>query len=161
MKKRIFIGIFLAAAFGLLIFIHILYNHKNQTNECTSKANLAAPIEIPDSHIHQHQQAVSGKPEIVMFYVDWCTFCRRFMPIFGEAASKYNKDFDFTVVNCEHPENAEIVKEFDISGYPTVMIIDNDLDFQYQVTMAATQSLEALEKELNNHKKLRSKLAKK
>ncbi len=160
MKKRFFIGIFLAAAFGLLVFIHILFNHKNM-NEYAVNTNLAAPIEIPDSHIHQYQQAESGKPEIVMFYVDWCTFCRRFMPIFGEAASKYNKDFDFAVVNCEHPENAEIVKKFDISGYPTVIIIDNDLDFQYQISMTATQSLEALEKELNNHKKLRSKLTKK
>ena len=159
MKKKFFICLIIIVVAGLGVFAHLALNHKS--SECTKQSNLQAPIEIPATGIKQ----VSGdlktkKPAAIMFYVDWCTYCRRFMPIFGEAAAKYNKKFDFLVVNCEHPENEQIVKEHNIGGFPTIFINDKDLDFEYQVNNSATEDLQNFENELKKHLKLRLKLRK-
>ncbi len=159
MKKKFFIGLFILAIAGLGVYAHLALNHK--TSECTKQSNLQAPIEIPATGIKQ----VSGdlqikKPAAIMFYVDWCTYCKRFMPIFGEAAAKYNKKFDFLVVNCEHPENEQLVKEHNIAGFPSIFINDKDLDFEYQVSYASTVDVQSFGKELEKHLKLRSKLKK-
>lgn len=159
MKKKFFIGLFIVAIIGFAAFAYGML--KNKETSCTPQNNLQAPIEIPSAEIKQ----VSGdlnikKPAAIMFYVDWCAYCRRFMPIFGEAAVKHNKDFDFLVVNCEHPENESLVKAYNIGSFPSIFIKDKDLDFEYQVSNLATINLEAFEKELKKHLKLRSKLKK-
>ena len=157
MKKKFFICLFIIAAAGLGVFAHLTLNHK--TTECTKHSNLSDPIEIPATGIKQINGDLKiEKPAAIMFYVDWCTYCRRFMPIFGEAAAKHNKDFDFLVVNCEHPENEQLVKTYNIGGFPSIFIKDKDLDFEYQVSNSATVDLQNFEKEIDKHLKLRSKL---
>ena len=160
MKKRIFITLFVLVIAGLFTYWHIAVNHANKKPTCESGEHLNAPIEIPDTGIVQYQDAQFKKPSAIMFYVDWCTFCRRFMPIFGEAAKNYGDKFEFIVVNCEKPENKKIVEQFNIGGYPSLFIVDKDLDFQYQASSSATESIEAYQKELENHLKLRKKLKK-
>ena len=157
MRKKIFLGIFITAAVALLICIHILINHKPEA-QYQAQTNLSAPIEIPAEEITDLKEAQSGKPSVIMFYVDWCGFCRRFMPIYGKIAKKYNNEFNFTVVNCDKAENQEIINKYNIAAFPTIFIKDNDLDFEYQISTAATISQELFENELEKHKKLRSKL---
>ena len=159
MKKKFFIGLFIFLIIAFAVFAHLMLKHKDG-GESSTQTNIQAPIEIPDTGIVKYQEAKFKKPVVVMFYVDWCTFCRRFMPIFGEAAKKYSDKFEFAVLNCEYPENNEIVKEFEIAGYPSIFIIDKDLDFQYQPSISSTQSIEAFSKELDKHLKLRKKLKK-
>ena len=95
---------------------------------------------------------------IAMFYVDWCGYCRRFMPIFGEVSKKMNKDFTFSVVNCDYPENLKLLEEYNINHFPTVYIIDNDLDFKYEMNMSGFNDAESCISELKRHLKLRAKL---
>ncbi len=158
MKKKFFIGIFIFAVIGLAVFLHLVYNHHKNVSEFQS--NLQAPIEIPDTGIVEISQVKGDKPVIAMFYVNWCTYCRRFMPIFGEAAKNHGENFTFAVVNCENPENQQIIEKYNIMGFPSLFITDKDLDFEYQLPMSATVSLESFENEINKHLKLRKKLKK-
>ncbi len=160
MKKKFFIGLFIITFIAFCIFLGFLFWHKSKIKvpEYTAQQNLAAPIEIPDAGIVKYQEAQFNKPVVVMFYVDWCSFCRRFMPIFGEVAKKYSDKFEFAVLNCDYPENIDIVKKFEIAGFPSIFIIDKDLDFQYQPSISSTKSTEAFGKELDKHLKLRKKL---
>ena len=66
---------------------------------------------------------------VALFYADWCPHCVEFKPKFNEAKASFNgqkgktgKKLKFVLVDCE--EYKELAKEFDVSGYPTVNIID-------------------------------------
>lgn len=68
------------------------------------------------------------KPIVVFFYADWCGFCQRFAPTFHKVTKDraIRKKFAVAYVNCDKPENADYMKQFDVEGFPTVFVINND-----------------------------------
>jgi thiol-disulfide isomerase/thioredoxin len=73
----------------------------------------------------------SGECIVALFYADWCPHCVEFKPKFKEAMKKMDgqmwkkgKKLKFVLVDCD--EYKELAKEFDVSGYPTVKIIDGE-----------------------------------
>ena len=159
MIKKILMGlgalflVIIVAIGGFLIYINV----KPQKYE--PQTNLNAPIEIPDSNIAKYSEDISDdKPMVAMFYVDWCTYCRRYMPIFGEISAKYKDKFNFVVVNCEYPENKSIVEKFHIMGFPTLFIIDKKLNHSFTMNMAATTDKKIMTKELDDYMSFRNKI---
>lgn len=155
MKKLIKTVLVLAVIAGLCFIIKARME-ANYAVQVENELKRRAPIEIPDSSITAMQDIKDKKkPVIALFYVDWCAYCRRFMPIFGEAAKEYGNKFNFAVVHCEKPENKEIVDSFGIQGFPTLYIVDRKIDYKFTVPQSAIQDKEALEKELNKYLELR------
>ncbi len=68
------------------------------------------------------------KPILVFFYTDWCGFCQRFAPTFKKITkdSKIKKNFAVAYVNCEKAENAKLMEEYEVDGFPTVFVIKED-----------------------------------
>jgi len=68
------------------------------------------------------------KPMLVFFYTDWCGFCQRFAPTFNkvEKNREIKKNFAVAYVNCEKEDNREIVQAYEIQGFPTVYVVDED-----------------------------------
>ena len=68
----------------------------------------------------------TNKPIIVFFYTDWCGFCQRFAPTFNKITKlpEIKKNFAIAFVNCEKPENKDIMTEYNVQGFPTVYVID-------------------------------------
>lgn len=66
------------------------------------------------------------KPTAVLFYVDWCGYCQRFAPMFNEITKKrsFKSKYGVAFVNCEDPQNRELVKEYDIKGFPTLYFVN-------------------------------------
>lgn len=66
------------------------------------------------------------KPMIVFFYTDWCGFCQRFVPVFDKITKmkKIKSNFAIAYVNCEDEKNQKYVQEYDIKGFPTVYVVD-------------------------------------
>lgn len=123
--------------------------------------NITAPIELPTQNVIDYQEIIdTSKPIVALFYVDWCGYCRRFMPIFGDYAKKYNKDFTFAIINCDLPENRAVALENNIRSFPTLKIIDKQIDYAVPVDIGATQSEKIFEQEVKKHLKLRQKLVK-
>ncbi len=137
----------------------IVINKRIQTNyqiKVENELKRRAPIEIPDPSIVTIQDVKDRrKPTIAFFYVDWCGYCKRFMPIYGEVAKEYKNKFNFAVIHCEKPENENIVKEFEIRGFPTLFIIDKRVNYNFPLSGSVTRDKEALEKELDKYLKLR------
>lgn len=154
MKKKFFIGLFIVAAVGLLSLLFFM----NQANsEYQPQQNIQAPIEIPDTGITTYQEVTdTEKPIVAMFYVDWCGYCRRFMPNFGKMAKKFNKDYNFVVINCDNAENLQLVKDYHIMGFPTVYMIDNKLNHSFTLNMAGTEDLNIMKEELTKYTKFRN-----
>lgn len=101
-----------------------------------------------------------NKPIIAVFYVDWCTYCKKFMPRLDKVRNINKEDFNVVLINVENPENMKITEEYRISGYPTVYIIDPMYDNRVHIDNAYLESVSDLNKEVSRYSNFR-KLIKK
>jgi thiol-disulfide isomerase/thioredoxin len=69
---------------------------------------------------------------LVLFYADWCFYCKKFMPIWDKLEK--NLKIKTKKINC--PENEELCNKYDIQGYPTIKLFKNnqEIDFDKERT---------------------------
>ena len=89
-----------------------------------------------DLGVTYEKAAQEDKPMLAVFYVDWCTYCKKFMPRMDKVRNINKNDFNFVLINVENPQNELIVKDYRISGYPTVYIIDPQYDNRVHIDNA-------------------------
>ena len=67
-----------------------------------------------------------GKPVAVLFYADWCGFCKRFAPTFAELAKDKDlkKKYTFVYVNSEDPANRVYMQQYNVTGFPTLYLVN-------------------------------------
>lgn len=75
------------------------------------------------------------KPMVIWFYTDWCGFCQRFAPTFGEVTKdkRVKKNLAVAYVNAEKPENAGLMQEYNVQGFPTVYLYNPKTGEKIQV----------------------------
>jgi thiol-disulfide isomerase/thioredoxin len=159
MIKKLLTVVFILAIIGALIYI-FTGNEKIKTSY-TPQQNLNAPIEIPAEGIIALDEANSlDRPQVIMFYVDWCGYCRRFMPKFGDYAKKYSDKYSFVVVNADKPENKEFVGKYHIVGFPSLFIVDNEINHKFSMHPAVTVDENIFIEELDSYLAVRDKIKK-
>lgn len=100
------------------------------------------------------------KPVFAMFYVDWCTYCQRFMPKLKLINMIYKNDFNIVKINCDEPENKKLAADYGIEGFPTIYIIDNKYDNRVHISSSNYGDLGRMRKELDRYKRIRGLLDK-
>jgi protein disulfide-isomerase-like protein len=72
-----------------------------------------------------------GEVVVVLFKTEWCGHCQKMAPHFDKATSALDgskdsngKTLRFVKVDCD--ENKELGKKYDVSGYPTIKILNDD-----------------------------------
>ena len=67
-----------------------------------------------------------GKPVAVLFYADWCGFCKRFSPLYAELSkdSELKSKFTFAYVNSEDAKNRAFFQEYQVKGFPTLYLVN-------------------------------------
>lgn len=162
--KKFLLGFFAGIIFTIIAIIaveFVLYTKYMNESKYQPQQNLMPAIELPEEGVISFQEITDdSKPIVALFYVDWCGYCRRFMPIFGQYAQKYNKDFTFALINCDNPENKKITHENNVTSFPTLKIIDKQLNYVAPVDINATSSEKIFKTEIQKHLKLRGKLVK-
>ena len=159
-RKNVIAGLWILALVVMFIFANSILNPAPEALY-EPQENLQAPIEIPDVNVLSIEEANKlDKPVLALFYVDWCGYCRNFMPIFGEFAKKFKASYTFAAINCDKPEYKQLMEEFYIQGFPSVFVIDNKINHKFPLNNAAIGSAEVMEKELNNYLDVRKKLLK-
>ncbi|MGM9994203.1 MAG: thioredoxin family protein [Candidatus Avigastranaerophilus sp.] len=159
MKKKFFISLFFFAAAGLFIFAHIVL--KQNDNYYQTQQNLNAPIEIPDASVKTIEEAEKiDKPVVALFYVDWCGYCRKFMPVFGKIASQYAKNYTFAAINCDNPAYSQMLKDFHIIGFPSVFVIDKKINHKFILNTAVLSDESLIKEELDSYLKVRKNILK-
>lgn len=159
MKKKFFIGLFVFATIGLFVFAHIVLKHNVPSYQ--PQQNLQAPIEIPSKSVISFKDAENiDKPMVIMFYVDWCGYCRKYMPVFGEFADLYKNKYSFVAVNCDVPDNINLVEKFHIMAFPSLFVFDKKINHHFTLNMAATTEKSIMKEELDNYLKVRENIIK-
>lgn len=113
-----------------------------------------------DNGVTFEQASQEDKPIIGVFYVDWCTYCKKFMPKLDTVRNMNKGQYNVVLFNSEDPKNEKMVNEYKISGYPTVYIIDPKYDNRVHIDGAYLDSVSALNREAQRYLNFR-KLVKK
>src|SRR5574344_2580519 len=106
------------------------------------------------------QAAKQDKPIIAVFYADWCTYCKRFMPRLDKVRNINKNDYNVVLINVEDPANQKLVEEYKISGYPTVYVIDPMYNNRVHIDSGFLESVNSLNQEVQRYLTFR-KLVKK
>ena len=97
-----------------------------------------------------YDQAVkAGKPMVVNFYVDWCHYCQGFAPKLEELRLEYKDKFNFVLVKADDPNNQNIVQDFNISGYPSLFLVNPKNDNRVFINQSLYDNKAKMEKEFN------------
>lgn len=65
------------------------------------------------------------KSLLVMFYTNWCGFCKKIKPQYSLAASEVKSKHVIAAMDMEKPENNQARKRFNITGFPTILFFEN------------------------------------
>ena len=147
MVKKIIIG--LAIILGIVITSAITYAVTTAVqNPKTKPSDYKIGI--------KYEKAIeSDKPMLALFYADWCGFCLKFMPQYKIVSSVYKNKFNFVMINVEAPENSELVQNADLSGYPTLYILDPKYDNKVLLNNVIYQDMPKLRTELDRYLRIR------
>ena len=86
-------------------------------------------IENFEASSSNFMDSVSSGKKLVWFYAPWCGHCKSMHKDWDNAAAEVNLG-DKTMVKVDvgdrnNPEHAKINKQFGISGYPTILLLNN------------------------------------
>ena len=115
--KKVVIGILAGIGIlSILLLVGMFFVFKKAEQEYNSDVqttnNLKAPIEIPSDGVVKYSEIKDfEKPMLVMFYVDWCGYCRRYMPIFGELAKEYADKYGIHIISFVVPTSEDRIKQ--------------------------------------------------
>ena len=76
-------------------------------------------IEVNESNFEQEVLKAST-PILVDFWATWCGPCRKLGPVLDEIAGEYIDKIKVVKVNTD--DNAEVAKQYQISGLPSILI---------------------------------------
>lgn len=87
-------------------------------------ATATKPFTVPKlkpTAIKSREIDLEGKKGIVLFYADWCGYCKRYKPDFQRLYDEFkdNKSVVIRAVHC--PDNQRKCADFGITSYPTVV----------------------------------------
>jgi protein disulfide-isomerase-like protein len=90
----------------------------------------------------------SSKPVTVLFYAKWCGHCKDLHPDWNKAAKQANADEKRMLrvnVGDDTPEHKQLMKEYNIKGFPTIIIFKDGIPTEYN----GPRNVEALLNTLN------------
>jgi len=100
----------------------------------------------------------NDKPAIVLFYVDWCTYCMRFMPKFKLVDSLYKDKFNVVMINAENQQYKNLVEDSALTGFPSIYLMDKKYNNRVLISNAIYSDLAKLRVELDRFLRIRALL---
>lgn len=98
-----------------------------------------------------HRAGLEDKPMLVLFYVDWCTYCKNFMPKLRLLNAIYQNKYNVVLVNCEDEANKSLVEDFHITSYPTIYIVDDRIKNRVHIDNGYYDNINLIKRELDRY----------
>ncbi len=74
----------------------------------------------------------NNQPAFVMYFTEWCGHCKRTKPEFNKLMESYKGPVKIMMIDCEAAENAELVKQQGIKGFPTIRYYPSGMGSDFQ-----------------------------
>lgn len=87
----------------------------------------------------------NNKNTVYLFKADWCPHCIAFKPTWKTLQQNMEDKINFVTIDSE--KNKEEIKNFGVSGFPTIMLKTNDKVIEY----VGDRSLDGLKEFINNY----------
>jgi len=71
-------------------------------------------------------------PVFVMYYAQWCGHCKTTKPQFQQLMDNYKGSVKIMMVDCEAPDNKELVKSQGIKGFPTIRYYSSGISENFE-----------------------------
>ena len=91
------------------------------------------------------------KPMLLVFYVNWCTYCRRLMPKLASLNNQYKDKYNIVLIDCEDKKNMSIVEKYNIQYYPMLYLVKNKGKYEEVVPSQYTVSFETFKQYLDKN----------
>lgn len=95
---------------------------KEIVDQAAATADATGVVELNDDNIVRPGKAMP-KVTFLDFNATWCVPCKKFAPVFDEAAGKYD---DVSFISVDIDKNPETAQAFGISVVPTVIVLGKD-----------------------------------
>ena len=79
-------------------------------------------VQITDQNFEEEVLG-SDVPTEVDFWAPWCGPCQMMGPVFEELSDEYDKEIKFVKINTD--ENSDLASQFNISGIPCLILMEN------------------------------------
>ena len=136
----IILSLFIASLGGYFAYAKFLGAQKpTKPSEYQIGISMESALKTPD------------RPILAMFYADWCTYCLKFMPTMKKLSEEYSDKYNFVMIDAEAPENLELVKAYRINGFPSLFIIDAQIDNQISLPISSYQSIEYMREDMDRY----------
>lgn len=147
MKKRFWVLILTVFVFMCVPFL---------MNKSAENSSYTAVSSETGNFMSYNKAINSSKPSVILFYANWCTYCRKFMPKFNSLAKMYAEKYNFVKINIESSDNNKALsKQYGIRSLPTVYIVEKKYRVKKQVSPYAYDSVENMKSELDRYLKKR------
>lgn len=83
-----------------------------------------------------------NKPTILVFYVNWCTYCRRLMPKLASVNNQYKNSYNIVLIDCEDKKNVDLLNKYKVEYYPTLYFVNKKDKQETIIPSKYTQNLE-------------------
>ena len=147
MKKGLRLALIVAITVLVFTASAVVWAFAPKPNLKPSEYNIGTTYEIA---------AKDKKPMVALFYADWCTYCKKFMPKYKILSEVYKNKYNFVMINVENPTYEKLVKEYAISGFPTIYIIDPTIDNRVLLNNSLYDSLFKIRVELERYSRIRA-----
>ena len=64
------------------------------------------------------------KPFVVLYTADYCTYCRRFKPIYSEVSQKYNQKYNFVTIDVAKKSSNGECDKLNITSIPSLYVFN-------------------------------------
>lgn len=104
-----------------------------------------------------YEKAMSEKkPFIAIFYSDWCGYCVKSMPKYETIADIYKNKYNIAMVNTDDQNAFNTVRDFAVSGLPSMYIVDPTIDNRIFIPPAIYGDLARVRAELDRYLRIRA-----
>lgn len=113
-----------------------------------------------DTGLTFEKASQEDKPILTVFYVDWCSYCRQFMPKLDKVRNINKNDINVVLINVENPDNEKMAREYRISAYPTVYVIEPKYENRVHIDNVYLETVTTLNKEVSRYLKYKKMIKK-
>ncbi|MDA0771766.1 MAG: thioredoxin family protein [Cyanobacteria bacterium] len=87
--------------FVLLCLFAVLFGCNNSVKSSeTAKTDVTARI------------TSEKKPSVIMFYANWCGYCKKMFPTFRSLQEKYKQEINFFYIDIDTKRGAELARQY-------------------------------------------------